>query len=103
MNRININEGFVLGNFTYIKDIEKKELPSGQKVRQCVCKCVCGRERVVLFVHFIRNKIHSCGCLKIKRSDSQVGNKYGSLTVIKELPNLIIGDRVFRVVSANGS
>ena len=38
-------------------------LPSGQKPRVAVCRCECGKIKNVLFLHLVRGRIKSCGCL----------------------------------------
>lgn len=59
------------GKLTVLKEGDRKILPSGQKARQVICKCDCGKTHTVLISHLIRGRISSCGCLpKVMNGES---------------------------------
>ena len=60
---LNINVGDKYGKFTVIKEADRKIQPSGLSVRQVLCKCECGNERIVLLLHLTRNRV-GCICRK---------------------------------------
>ncbi|MDD4515662.1 hypothetical protein [Massilibacteroides sp.] len=71
MNKIIVNNGDVFGRLTIIQEIERLQIPSGQKIRRVLCKCECGKEVKVLLPHLIRGRIISCGCsYKIRDNES---------------------------------
>ncbi len=65
--------------------IEKAELfilPSGQKNSAVLCRCECGKEKVCRKLHLIRNKITSCGCVKVYKGELR---KSGDNRAIRKL------------------
>lgn len=66
--RLKIDDGAVYGNFTVVKELTPKRLPSGQTNRVFKCVCVCGGFKDVRIGHLVRDKISSCGCLKNTRN-----------------------------------
>lgn len=56
------------GKLSILKELEPKILPSGQKNRNLLCKCDCGNETEVRWLHLKRNRILSCGCVLNKRN-----------------------------------
>lgn len=55
--------GTTFGDLVYIGEAGSMVLPSGQSPRLISCKCsACGRVKIVLFLHFIRGRIKTCGC-----------------------------------------
>lgn len=62
MGKLIINAGDRFGSLIYIRDAERKALPSGQKPRIARCKCDCGRYKNVLVLHLTRLRITHCGC-----------------------------------------
>lgn len=50
------------GMLTIIKEVAPLVLPCGQTNKAFLCKCDCGREKVVRKAHLIRRKTVSCGC-----------------------------------------
>lgn len=55
--------GETYGNLTVISEAERMRLPSGQKPRVFICRCICGTEKQVLGLHLVRGRITSCGCI----------------------------------------
>lgn len=47
---------------TIIKQVPDITLPCGQKNKAFLCRCDCGKEKVIRKVHLFRNRIKSCGC-----------------------------------------
>lgn len=95
-----IEPGTQFGLLTYIREGARKVLPSGQRPRVARCKCKCGRFKNVMFLHLVRGRTVSCGkCDRLRRKEI-VGEKFGSLTIIKELKDKIRNGRVFRMVEA---
>lgn len=73
------------GKLTVIRELEERDKYNR---RQYLCKCDCGNEKIVRRNNLICEKTKSCGCIKIgpkKKIINIIGNKYGKLTVIKEL------------------
>jgi hypothetical protein len=62
-NRLIINPGAKYNMLTVVSDAPNVRLPSGQVNRMILCKCDCGKEKVIRLVHLKNNKIRSCGCL----------------------------------------
>jgi hypothetical protein len=54
--------GFKIGKLEIISNAESYILPSGQKNKAFLCKCECGNEKKVRWLHLKRGKIQSCGC-----------------------------------------
>jgi len=70
MKRIEIEKGKRFGLLTVVKENEKQRLPSGQVVRNFLCRCDCGNESTIKLVHLNHGKITSCGCrAKTKNGD----------------------------------
>lgn len=51
------------GKLTILKEVEKLILPCGQKNRAFLCRCDCGKEKVIRMVHLTNGRILTCGCL----------------------------------------
>lgn len=49
-------------NLTVIKEVEKFVLPSGQTNRAFLCRCDCGKEKVVRMLHLVNYRVKTCGC-----------------------------------------
>lgn len=65
-------KGQIFGELTVIHSDKRKILPSGQKPRIALCKCVCGKETEVLLLHLLRGRTNSCGCVaKTKNGESK--------------------------------
>jgi hypothetical protein len=65
---IALNKGDKFGRLTVLKEVERLELPCGQKNRAYLLKCKCGKQTTVRLAHLIRGRIKSCGCLVGDRS-----------------------------------
>lgn len=65
-----------------------------------LCKCCCGKEKIVTGTNLKSGNVKSCGCLKeeslsliySKRLIDLTGRKFGRLTVIKRVGNNIRGE-----------
>ena len=51
------------GMLTIIEKVPDIVLPCGQKNKAFLCRCDCGREKVIRKLHLFRGRIKSCGCL----------------------------------------
>lgn len=63
--------------------------PSGNKVRQFRCKCVCGNVIDVKQKYLCRGVHHNCGCLRdnqlhFNALEVKDGDRYGRLTIVSE-------------------
>ena len=78
---------------TVIKEVEPHITISGNKIVQYLCLCQCGNTIIVKGQALRTGNTKSCGCLKkeivtkknLNNSSVHIGNKYGKLTVIKDL------------------
>src|SRR5688572_13054616 len=61
-NKLKVFPGKKFGKLTIIREIDKKVIPSGQKLRRFLCQCECGKYSEVLLLHLNHNRISSCGC-----------------------------------------
>jgi hypothetical protein len=61
------------GRLTAIKEMPKIKLPSGQTNRIILCKCDCGAEKTIRYLHLVRFRTLSCGCLKKPKSENVQG------------------------------
>lgn len=75
-------EGRKYGELTVESCIEKRINLRDSKF---LCRCSCGKERIVSFFSLKNNPGISCGC-KNQAMSNVVGSKYGDLTVLEELP-----------------
>jgi hypothetical protein len=51
------------GMLTIIEKVPDIVLPCGQKNKAFLCRCDCGKEKVIRKVHLFRGRIKSCGCI----------------------------------------
>lgn len=70
--------------------------PKGYRKVQWNCLCDCGNKTIVMASHLLSGHTCSCGCDKLSKLKPRcvediVGKKFGLLTVIKRLPNRMIG------------
>ena len=81
------------GRLTVIKRADDYVLPNGTRMVQWLCKCDCGKEKVVIAGNLKSGATKSCGCLleNIHRNviDDLVGQKFGKLTAIKRVEDYI--------------
>ena len=70
-------EGQRFGYWTVIKEVQKKG-----KHRAYLCRCECGKERIVVGASLKNGHSKSCGCKSIKESDL-TGKQFGYWTVIR--------------------
>lgn len=71
--RAYIGEKF--GRLTVLKEVEKQGYN-----RMFLCRCDCGKEKIVRGTHLTAGKIKSCGCIMQKDIS---GQRFGMLTAIK--------------------
>lgn len=69
---------------TVLSLAENKVTPS-QTLRQVNCLCDCGNTKKVVFKYLKRGEPKSCGCLANIKVDIEKENKYGMLTILKEV------------------
>lgn len=74
MNKKQVNIGDRYGNLTIIEDCGKDKYGG----ILYLCKCSCGKERVVLRSNLITGKTKSCGCLQ-KEKLSKIRKKYNRI------------------------
>lgn len=92
--KLKINEGDKFGNLTVIKELDS--IP-----RKVLCKCVCGVEKEFNLSNLLGGNTNSCGCLRHINSKEiglknrtvslNPGEKFGRLTVIREVEGIIFG------------
>lgn len=61
MGKVYINEGDKYGRLVIIKEVEPIKRKSYNE-RRVLCKCECGKEKVVSLHPLLKGKIKSCGC-----------------------------------------
>lgn len=85
---------------TAIKRVKTPENVKGKRT-YWLCKCDCGREKIVWGCHLTLGRIKSCGCLlkesKSKQIKDLTGKTFGNLLVIKkvETPENIKGKDIY--------
>lgn len=57
------------GKLSYLGEAGTLILPCGQKNRALLCRCDCGKEKIVRMVHLTNGRIKSCGCKSEKHID----------------------------------
>ena len=62
--------------FTVIKEVEHKQHPNGRKSRMILCKCECGKEKIVNLYDLRNGSSKSCGCLS-KEITSKIRKTHG--------------------------
>ena len=83
-NKIEVIPGEKYGKLTIIKEVEPRTYPSGKKMRRVLVSCSCnGKEKEVSLSSLRSGAITSCGCSRKK--EVKPGDRYGRLTVIKEV------------------
>ena len=87
--KVEVKEGDKYGLLTIIKEVEPKTFDcKGVAKRRVLCRCDCGNLYEVDLDNIRRkNATKSCGCLRstVSKKDIKSGDKFGKLTVIKEL------------------
>lgn len=99
---INVPPGQRYGRLTVIREGDRKFFSSRPKgARTFWCRCDCGNETNVLLSSLTGGGTASCGCQLIaKPVDVKPGDRFGRLTIVRELPRRITpsqpgGVRVF--------
>lgn len=54
---------------TVLRETDPYILPSGQKNKAVICRCVCGNETKCRVLHLVRNRLVSCGCVKYYKGE----------------------------------
>lgn len=82
--------------FGYWEVLERAENSKGGQARW-LCRCVCGKEKVVVGSTLRNGKSTNCGCIKAQKSRegngkfvNEIGKRYGRLTVIAKDEELSI-------------
>ena len=76
--------------------------------RYAICRCDCGNQKKICKYDVINGKTKSCGCLHIETSASInpatvfAGDKFGMLTVVKELKERRCGERQYECICECG-
>ena len=93
-NWIMSEHGVPDSRLTVIKEVEPHITKGGHKQIQYLCKCECGKEVIVRGAYLRNGNTKSCGCIHNELLVQQniangqqikVGDKFGKLTVIKDL------------------
>lgn len=86
--------GLADSRITVIKEVEPYFTSGGNRQIQYLCQCTCGKQFVALGAKLRKGSVKSCGCLKSQKCTEknilngrqiQMGDKFGHLTVIKDL------------------
>ena len=90
--KIQVVPGEKYGKLTVIKEIDPYVSPKGKKDRRVLCSCDCdGKEVEVSLGNLKKGYTKSCGCIKKPIKIKVVpGEKYGRLTVIKEVETRVM-------------
>lgn len=70
---------------TVIAEVESSVSPSGILRRRVLCKCDCGKEKVILLQNILNGHTISCGCLGAERTRERC-TKHGLTTHDKQHP-----------------
>lgn len=80
--KIEVPSGIRCGHWTVIREVQQEN----GKGRKLLCKCDCGKEKIVSLYSIFNKSSKSCGCYSWdnKRTDinEYIGKKYGKLTII---------------------
>ena len=100
-----ITAGEIYGSLTVLSET-RKVLPNGTARRAAVCRCACGIITTVRISDLKRGATRSCGCLSREKSAQRgrarvrhivrAGDRFGSLTVIREVRSTAPGGRAIR-------
>jgi hypothetical protein len=63
-SKLEIKSGDKYGRLTIINEVEKYVSPNGISLRQVLCSCECGNEKIIIFAHLRKGNTKSCGCYK---------------------------------------
>jgi hypothetical protein len=103
--KLPITPGRRFGRWNVVKEAGHIRTKSGISLRQVLCKCTCGTQRVVRWVHITSGRSLSCGCLKTAALKSRIRpvakhERFGRWTVISEASSLssLAGYRVRRLL-----
>lgn len=80
--KLEIKSGQRFNKLIVIKEVDRFIQPSGQPQRGFLCKCDCGKTKVIRLSHLIHNRVRSCGCLTGEfhgDSHTQLHNTYRAM------------------------
>lgn len=63
MKKEEIRIGEKFGRLTVLEEIDSSNFPNKRPRRRVLCRCECGREKVVILQHLKEGRTMSCGCL----------------------------------------
>lgn len=61
-NRLKVSEGDRYGDLVIIREVESRVWSGGGRKRYFLCRCDCGKEKVVRLTHMRNGHTRSCGC-----------------------------------------
>jgi hypothetical protein len=96
-----ITPGQSFGRWTVIREVEGCRTAGGTPLRQVLCKCMCGTQKTVRFVHLTSGRVLSCGCLRSDARQAQrisiaAGQRFGRLSIVAEESPKLVGTRSIR-------
>lgn len=87
MRKLIDETGNKYGEWTILNYIEQKDRTPENKNLTFLAECSCGTIRPVRIGDLRNGKSKSCGCLRKKNWNIEIGKTYGEITVIKQLTN----------------
>ena len=85
---IEVSVGDVYGKLTIESELPPRERKGGGTERWFRCVCECGVERDFLLHRLRSGKTRSCGCLRKVAKPVGVGDRYGRLTILREVESV---------------
>lgn len=94
MTKLKDLTGEKFGYWTVIKPAEDYISTSGQHQKQWLCRCICGKEKIVIQSSLKSGRSSSCGCMASKKysqkiDEGMIGRKFGRLTVISRAEDYV--------------
>jgi len=79
------------GRLTVIERAESKVTTGGNVVGRWLCRCVCGKEKVVSTSSLMQNKVKSCGCFLTDdaRRKGHQNRKHGGYSMLSSIDDQI--------------
>jgi len=75
--KIDINVGDKFGMLTIMKEAERQRTSSGASARAFMCKCNCGKEKIIRLANLRHHKTLSCGCYNDSQRKNGLARKHG--------------------------
>jgi hypothetical protein len=85
-NVITPHIGQVFGNLTFVRMLESRVYPNGNRLRYGLFRCKCGREKEVR-ISTAGKSVNSCGCLYRSNAGYAVGTRWGRLELLRYVPH----------------